>query len=241
MKPEKYELAVFPNAENLAQAAAGDWLKEIEQAPTGGAPYCVALSGGRIARQFFSLTASQAKIRGMTLEHVHFFWGDERCVPPDDPESNVGMARELLFAPLGIPARQIHRIRGEAPPAVAATEAAAEICRIAPLDAAGQPVLNLIFLGMGEDGHVASLFPGESEAVMASRPVYREVTAIKPPPLRITLGYPAIAAARQAWVLASGAGKEKALRESLSPEGKTPLARVLASRARTRILTDIVL
>ena len=74
---------------------------------------------------------------------------------------------------------------------------------------------------------------------MASRVIYRPVIAAKPPPHRITLGYPAIAAALQVWVLASGPGKENALRESLSPLGHTPLARVLRSRAHTRIFTDI--
>jgi 6-phosphogluconolactonase len=241
MKTTNYELATFPGPGELAETAAREWLEDIERAATGGAPYCVALSGGRIARQFYSAAAGLARARGAKLEQVHFFWGDERCVPPSDPESNFGIAQELLFAPLKISPRRIHRVRGEVAPGLAATEAAAEICRIAPHDATGQPALDLIFLGMGEDGHVASLFPGESEAVMSSRAVYRTVNAVKPPPQRITLGYPAIAAARQVWVLASGAGKETALRESLAPTGKTPLARVLTLRTRTRILTDIVL
>ncbi len=103
-----------------------------------------------------------------------------------------------------------------------------------------QPVLDLIFLGMGEDGHVASLFPGEPESLRADPSVYRAIAnSPKPPPNRVTLGYPAIAAAREVWVLASGAGKEAALRESLQPDGQTPLAQVLQSRERTRVFTDI--
>jgi 6-phosphogluconolactonase len=97
----------------------------------------------------------------------------------------------------------------------------------------------LVFLGLGENGHVASLFPEESESEMADPAVYRAVVAVKPPPRRITLGYAALAAARQVWVLASGAGKEDALRDSLAPNGRTPLARVLQRRAQTRIFTDI--
>ena len=199
----------------------------------------VALSGGRISQHFFAAVVEGARRGKISFASVHFFWADERCVPPDDAESNFRVARELLLAPLKIADDRIHRIRGEASPDFAAAEAEAEICRIAPLTDHGQPVLDLVFLGMGEDGHVASLFPGEPESVMTSPAVYRAVTATKPPPRRITLGYAAIAAARQVWVLASGAGKEVALRDSLDPAGQTPLARVIKARLRTRILTDV--
>lgn len=235
----QFELNSFSSPEELAGRVAAQWRLEVQARKSLESPYCVALSGGRITRGFFSAAAKQAKDRSLSLDSVHFFWADERCVPPTDPECNFAIARELLFAPLGIPEAQVHRIRGEDPPEAAAIHAEAEICRLAPLDGEGQPVLDLIFLGMGEDGHVASLFPGEPEAVMASKAVYRPVTAAKPPPRRITLGYSAIAAARQVWVLVSGPGKENALRESLSPVGLTPLARVLCSRAHTRIFTDL--
>ena len=121
----------------------------------------------------------------------------------------------------------------------AAAEAEAEICRIAQVNRSGQPMLDLIFLGMGEDGHVASLFPGVLEEAARSKSVYLPVVASKPPPQRITINFAALAAARQVWVLASGAGKESALRESLSTDGRTPLARVLATRAKTMIFADI--
>ena len=149
------------------------------------------------------------------------------------------MAQELLLGPLGIAGHLIHRIRGEDPPESAAARAQAEISQVAPVTSEGQPVLDLIFLGMGEDGHVASLFPGEPEYVMASKAVYRPVVAVKPPPHRITMGYPTIAAARQVWVLASGAGKEIALRDALGPGGSTPLGRVLKLRSHTKIFTDV--
>jgi 6-phosphogluconolactonase len=102
-------------------------------------------------------------------------------------------------------------------------------------------VLELEFLGMGEDGRVASLFPGESDAAMSSRSFFRAVIARKPPPYRITLGYGAIAAACQVWVLPSGKGKEVALRQSLTPGGARRPARVLRLRRQTRIFTDIAL
>ena len=93
---------------------------------------------------------------------------------------------------------------------------------------------------MGEDGHVASLFPGDQEAI-ESQAVYRAVTGPKPPPRRITLGYRALAAAREVWVLASGEGKKEALKNSLADGGDTPLARVLQSRKNTKIFTDFIL
>lgn len=233
----KFGVFPFSKPDALAQAAALHWIRTLE-IPIAR-PYCVGLSGGRIARRFFTELTTISKRRQTVLGSLHYFWADERCVPPTDPESNFTIARELLFAPLAIPEEQIHRIRGEAPPEAAASQAEAGLRRIARANDHGRPILDAIFLGMGEDGHVASLFPGEPPEAMANPAVYRPVVAAKPPPHRITLGYQAIADARQVWVLASGPGKEKALRESLSPLGQTPLARVLQSRAHTFIFTDV--
>jgi 6-phosphogluconolactonase len=233
------ELLSFPDARSLAETVAGQWLKEIQTAPAGATAYSVALSGGRIARTFFGSVVAQAKKLNVSLGGIVFFWGDERCVPPSDPESNFGMAQQLLLGPLNIAAQQIHRIRGEETPDKAATEAEATLRARVPIHTNGQPIVDLIFLGMGEDGHVASLFPEEPDDAASSQAVYRPVTAAKPPPQRITIGYPALTAARQVWVLASGPGKETALRESLAPAGRTPLARVLKLRPRTRVFTDI--
>jgi 6-phosphogluconolactonase len=236
---KKFELISFTTADELARAVAGKWLDEIEAANRAGKLHCVALSGGRIARKLFAAAAEQAKARAVSFERVHFFWADERCVPPHDPESNFCLANGLLFVPLKISESQIHRIRGELPPAAAAAQAASEISRIAPRNQNGQPVLDLIFLGMGEDGHVASLFPGEPEAVTTGMAIYRAVkNSPKPPPNRITLGYAAIAAAQRVWVLVSGTGKETALRASLYGNGRTPLGRVTQFRTQTRIFSD---
>lgn len=224
-------------AVELAQKAAERCL--LLCSASSGRTKLVALSGGRIALDFFRVVARLAQERGQPLTHVHFFWADERCVPPDHADSNYRSAAELLITPLRLPPQNIHRLRGEDEPEHAAAEAEKELRQFTLASLGGQPVLDLVLLGMGEDGHVASLFPGEAEAVMTSPAVYRAVTASKPPPRRITLGYGAIAAATEVWVLASGAGKAAALQESLSPAGGTPLARVLRTRERTRIFTDI--
>jgi 6-phosphogluconolactonase len=237
-----FELISFANADELARAAASAWLDEIVAANRAGKRHCVALSGGRIAHKFFAATVEQARARAVSFEHTHFFWADERCVPPDDAESNFAIARKFLFAPLKIADAQIHRIRGEDSPEAAAKAASAEISKIAPVNEAGQPVLDLIFLGMGEDGHVASLFPGEPDVLISDRAIYRAVkNSPKPPQNRVTLNYAAIAAARQVWVLVSGTGKEAALRESLISKGRTPLARVTQFRTRAKIFSDFLM
>lgn len=234
-----FELISFANADELARAAAGAWLDEIESAHRAGITHSVALSGGRITQRFFAETVKRAGARKISFERVHFFWADERCVPPEDPESNFKMARELLFAPLKISEKQIHRIRGELSPQTAAKSAETEF-RQAALQQKKEPVLDLILLGMGEDGHVASLFPGRSEGTDPGEIFCVVNNSPKPPPDRISLSYTAIAAAKNVWVLASGAGKEKAFRDSLSSEGATPLATVIQMRMQMKVLSDIL-
>src|ERR1017187_3494727 len=152
------ELLSFATPDGLARAAAGAWLDEIEAANRAGQSHCVALSGGRIAQKFFASVVEQNRTRKISFAGVHFFWADERCVPPTDPESNFKLANELLFLPLNIAAEKIHRLHGEDSPQAAVKIAEAELCRLAPKNENQQPVLDLIFLGMGDDGHIASLF-----------------------------------------------------------------------------------
>ena len=229
-------LQSFANADALAQAVATRWLDDVAAAGPAGRPLTVALSGGRITAKLFAEIVAQSQARHLTLERLHFFWADERCLPPTDPESNFRLANELLFAPLNLAAGQIHRLRGEEEPETAAREADAEFLRLAPTG-----VLDWVFLGMGEDGHVASLFPGAGPEVRdCSTPFLVIRHSPKPPPTRISLSYRAIAAARQVWVLVSGAGKEAALHDSLAPGGLTPLGRVLNLRAETQLFTDLL-
>jgi 6-phosphogluconolactonase len=239
-----YKLLGFAAPADLAKQAARQWLEELRERSEklNNAPYTVALSGGRITKDFFQEIVAQVHENSGGLERVfdgvHFFWADERCVPPTDPESNYAMARELLFEPLKIPEDQIHRLRGEGPEKEALQEAVSAICKVASMSN-GQPVLDMIFLGMGENGHIASLFPEESEQEMNNPAIYRAVTTVKPPPRRMTLGYSAIAAAREVWVLISGKGKEEALKMSLPPTVLTPLGRVMSLRKQTTIYTDV--
>ena len=227
----------FADKAALAEHAAAQWLERLAKRDTNK-PFTVALSGGRIPRLLYESVVELA--RPSVFDNVHFFWGDERVVPPTDDESNFKLADLGLFRPLRIPLGQVHRVQTERRETEAVQLATDELLQTAESQADGQPVIDLVFLGMGEDAHVASLFPGDI-GVLESQAVYRAVTGPKPPPRRITLGYPALAAAREVWVLASGDGKVEALRTSLAKGGNTPLARVLQSREHTEILTDFKL
>jgi len=232
-----YSLHHFADSESAIEAVAIRWHEAlIERDPSR--PFTVALSGGRTPKALYKAFAAKAG-RGQ-FDNVHFFWGDERVVPPTDDDSNYKLAADPLFLALEIPETQIHRLLTERGEEFAVQQAESEICRFAKLDAPGQPVLDLVFLGMGEDGHVASLFPDDQESI-ESKAVYRAVTGPKPPPRRITLGYPALYAAREVWVLINGEGKKQALADSLSLVGTTPLARVLQNRKNTEIFTDFIL
>ncbi len=236
-----YELIPFDDPAALAEAVAEAWLTTLASNERENRPYLVALSGGRIAGNFFAAIARKAKQHKQSLAYVHFFWADERGVPPDDAESNFKLASVSLFQPLGISADHIHRIRGELAPNEAALNAATELASLTFGFAHGQPVLDLVFLGMGEDGHIASLFPDLTEKKIKSKDAYVAVVAGKPPPQRISLTYAAISAAKEVWVLASGPGKVEALQLSLGLNGQTPLARLLGMRRQTRIFSDIKL
>jgi 6-phosphogluconolactonase len=146
-----------------------------------------------------------------------------------------------LLDPAGIDAARRHRLRGELPPEEAAHLAEVELARVTWTASGVVPVLDLVFLGMGEDGHVASLFPGAPEAVVNSTRWVIPVIGPKPPPQRLSLTFQVLAAAKEVWVLASGVGKEEALQESLRLGGSTPLAHLLSLRSRTRIMTDLPL
>ena len=235
---QAYEMVQCASPDELASLVAKEWLDEIERANRVTSSHDVALSGGRITGKFLAAVVEQSKQRKISLSQVNFFFADERCVLPADAQSNFKLANDCLFTPLNISPDKIHRLRGEDGPEAGAKQAEAEIRSLVGANAHGQPVLDLIFLGLGEDGHVASLAPQESESMMADQAVFRGVhNFAKPPPERITIGYQTIAAARQVWMLASGTGKEQTMRDSFA--GKTPFGRVLKMRTGTRIFSDI--
>ncbi|MEO5803480.1 MAG: 6-phosphogluconolactonase [Verrucomicrobiota bacterium] len=238
-----FELKNFASDVELAEYTAALWLEQVRKKPAQN----VALSGGTITRLFFQKIAERAIAEKIFLSDVHFFWADERCVPPTDPESNFALANENLFSRLNIQPDKIHRLCGELDQSEAVAQANHEINRVISPGTAGLPALDIVFLGLGPDGHVASLFPNARlEVLTCEQPFVSVENSPKPPPRRISLSYAAIAAAKEVWVLVSGNGKEKALRESLEMSCQqdagstlTSLARVLQMRQQTKIFTDV--
>ncbi|HEY2081444.1 MAG TPA: 6-phosphogluconolactonase, partial [Verrucomicrobiae bacterium] len=117
---KNHELISFRTPDELAAAAAKAWLDEIERANRSTAPHDVALSGGRITQKLLASVVAQNSSRKISFASASFFFADERCLPPTDPESNFKLVNDLLFAPLKISEKQIHRLRGEDVPEEAA-------------------------------------------------------------------------------------------------------------------------
>lgn len=227
------KVQTFHSPDDLADAAARRWL-QLALRCSKESPLKVAVSGGRFATTLFSRFAQLAP--PTAGEQLQVFWADERCVPPQAEESNFRLAQDTLFRLLTFPAANIHRIRGEVDPARAAELAEAEL-RAWVLDYQGNtPILDLILLGMGEDGHVASLFPGEPQVMCGDPRLFRPVIGSKPPPQRVTLSYGAIAAARNVLILVTGAGKREALQRALDCDLDLPVSRVLQMREETDLL-----
>jgi 6-phosphogluconolactonase len=234
-----YEIIRYEDDAALARDAASRWVARVALAAREQRPHRVALPGGRITRRFLSEAFQQASASGIRFDGVDFFWGDERCVLPDDPESNHRLAWETLLGPALVPASRIHRVLGELDPASAAAMAEQDVRRTTGIHGSEWPVLDLVFLGMGEDAHVASLFPGTPPGTAEAPAFYVPVKGPKPPPQRVTMTFGALRAAAEVWVLASGVGKDAALQESLAPGSTTPLGLILARRGPTKVFTDI--
>jgi 6-phosphogluconolactonase len=198
---------VAPDAPALMAAAAQRVLDLAGQAIALRGRFTWALAGGSTPRGLYAALAPLAAASGLDWAKVHFFWGDERCVPPDDPRSNYRMARESLLDRVGPPAGNVHRWLGEADPPSAAERYEAQLRGFFGADAA--PRFDLALLGLGPDGHTASLFPGSP----ALDEQHRWALAVHPPQVgawRLTLTPPVLLAADAALFLV--AGREKAER-----------------------------
>jgi len=200
------EFGVYPDVTSLARAAAERFVTLAAAAITARGQFVVALSGGSTPRAAYELLATEEFARRVNWLHVHICWGDERNVPPDHADSNTRMAREALLDNVSIVASHIHRIKGELPPEQAAAAYEAELEAI--LGADGR--FDLILLGMGTDGHTASLFPGSTALEERERAVVA-VYVERLRAWRVTLTLPVINAARQVLFLVSGVAKAKTL------------------------------
>jgi 6-phosphogluconolactonase len=156
---------VLPTAEALMQAAAEAFVRCAAEAMRTSGRFAVALSGGSTPRRLYELLTTEPHAARVDWPRVYVFWGDERCVPPEDPASNYRMARESLLDRVPVPGPNVHRIRGEDDPADAAEAYERELRQAfsapeGPPRSAPGGRFDLVLLGLGDDGHTASLFPG---------------------------------------------------------------------------------
>jgi len=211
------EWNLLADPQEAAEAAAGYLVGKLAKALDSRPFATLALSGGGGAQSLLPRLAALP----CPWARVHFFWTDERCVPPLHTDSNFRLARELLLGPVGIPDSNIHRILGELDPSAAASRYAAEIRQFFALGPEGLPCFDMVHLGLGADGHTASLFPGEpllEDRSGVAAPVYVE----KRKSWRVTLLPGALLAAQRILFFATGAEKAEAIRalrcEKLSPQ-----------------------
>ncbi len=219
----------------VAEAAADRIVAAAHNAIRRRGIFRIALSGGATPRAVYALLATPRRMVSVDWSRVEFFWGDERCVPPRHPESNYGVARQLLLDRLpGVRRGAIHRMPADAPDRdAAAIEYQAEIARSFGLgpDAPRPPAIDLVWLGMGRDGHTASLFPG-STALRERRHWVVASWAPEPAAWRMTLTLPILNAARSVLFVVTGADKAGPLRSIRSGSQDLPAALI---RARTTV------
>jgi len=153
-------IKTFETAEDLAENLAVKLREDIDKKKILNENFYLSLSGGNTPKLLFMILASPPFSEEINWNNLHLFWGDERCVPPEDDESNYGAAKNLLFDKTPVPSANIHRIKGEEIPEQEAQRYAGEINKLVPFEK-NLPRFDCIYLGMGEDGHTASLFPGK--------------------------------------------------------------------------------
>ena len=222
---------------DLQRTFASAFEKQAAEVIARREKFIVALCGGSVAAAFFPVLPSLA----VNWTRVEVFWVDERAVPPTHPESNFALASRLLLVPARIPAERIHRMHGELPDLNQAARRAADELKAVAGD---PPRLDLAIVGVGEDGHVASIFPGAAAAAgareaMGDPPVLAVYDSPKPPARRLTLTLSVLAHASFVIVAAFGASKADALRGAIDGSGSaTPVAELLRRASASLVLLD---
>lgn len=222
----KPRIDVSPDFEGLAHRVA-QWLVDLACAARGR--FAIALSGGSTPKRLYQLLAASPLVEAMPWDRVHLFWGDDRFVAWDDQNSNYGMARDAMIAHVPIPSENVHGIPFHSTPQTAAAEYERTLKSYYGADAfdPARPLFDVVLLGLGPDGHTASLFPG--------KPALDEkahwVTGVAEPGLapfvpRVTLTYTALESARSVAFVAAGVDKTAMMRRVLSGDQSLPSARV---------------
>ena len=229
---------VYPDLESLSRAAAALLVKQANLAVAARGRFSVALSGGNTPRRTYELLAAPPLVDQAPWDRVHVFWGDERCVPLSDPRSNARMAKEAWLDRVPIPVGQIHPLNCANDPAAAARQYEAQLREFF----AGQPpIFDLVLLGLGDDGHTASLFPGLP--VLAESQRWAAAVSVPGQDLyRVTLTAPLINQAAMVAFLVAGGAKAGVLREVLHgpPDpARLPAQLIQPHRGELRWLVDL--
>ncbi|WP_235927889.1 6-phosphogluconolactonase [Goekera deserti] len=233
---------IEPDADRLARAVASALVARLAAAQAVHGTASVVLTGGGVGTAVLERVAALAaepEREVVDWTAVDVWWGDERFVPAADAERNELGARRALLDAVGVPAERVHAVpasdAGFAEPEQAADWYAGQLAAAA--GGSGLPRFDVLLLGMGPEGHVASIFP-DSPAAADDRPVVAVRDCPKPPPTRVSLGFSAINSAEEVWLLVAGEGKAEAVATALGPDGAgLPAAGVHGTRA-TRWLLD---
>ncbi len=246
-------MKIYPNAEILAEEFAEEIIKAIKHGASENRKISIALSGGSTPKMVFGKLAGRwgndeknalsdydRLVINNLWNFVDFYWGDERCVPPDDPESNFGAAYDLFFSKISFPADNLHRVRGEDPPEKEVKRYSELIRKNVPADESDLPVFDWIILGLGTDGHTASLFPGTRLITPPG-----EICIIAEHPQtgqkRISLTLNVINNAKRVSFLVSGADKAKVVNEIINQKPNSfnyPAAKVTPAKCGVEWFVD---
>jgi 6-phosphogluconolactonase len=224
------QIEIFPDARTLSVFGANLFAQIAKDAVSSRGIFFTALSGGGTPMALYRLLAELPYLESLPWDKMHFFWGDERCVPPDNSESCYFQAYSMWLGKVSIPAENIHRAKGEMGPETAAADYAHELKKVAEITE-DWPQFDLIFLGLGADGHTASLFPGsalQTDSQLAVIPVTAQYQ--DRPANRISMTPAVFNSARNVVFLVSGTEKESALAETIS--GPPDPVRLPAQRIR---------
>ena len=236
------DIRVYPGAAALARGVRDEFARAALEAVTARGRFTVALAGGTTPKQAYSdlAGAQESGAQRLPWDRIHVFFGDERCVPPDHPDSNFHMARGALLGRVPLPPSNVHPLRGGDAPEEAAKAGEAELRKFFDLRPGGFPRFDLVMLGLGTDGHTASLFPG-TDALNETARLVRANWVQKLEAYRLTFTFPVLNAAAQVLFTASGSGKAQVLREVLhaGPDGPShPAARVRPAGGRLLWFVD---
>ncbi len=243
MKPPG--VVIHTNADLLAAAVAARLVTRVVDAQAARGEASVVLTGGGIGIAVLHQLAAAPAVGAIDWSRVELYWGDERFLPAGHPDRNETQAREALLDHVGVPSHRVHPMGASGGPLgddpdVAARDYAELLARQArPEDHGDVPAFDVCLLGIGEEGHVASIFPGSPAAYETERTVVGVRGCPKWPPLRVSLTLPAIRAASEVWVVAAGESKAGAASMALAGAGEVQLpAAGVAGRRRTLWLLD---